>query len=134
MFLPLLGYGMLLGATYCLLLLTARSYHLSHAVIVVPFLNHFLTFEGNFAKLLGGLFMNLLVLVLFLRFIAPWLDRTLQRGPVLPAARSTWRARRAVDQKRWAGTRMPGGEIAQRRDRRNRSLSAAKQTDVVGPT
>lgn len=66
MFLPLLFYGALLGITYNLFFLVSPSYDLLRSVLIIPYINNFLTFDGHFAKLLGGLLTNVMVFVMVL--------------------------------------------------------------------
>ncbi len=58
MFIPIFFYGMLLGVIYGIFMLRSPSFDLFAANVTVIFANHFFSFEGNFAKLLGGILMT----------------------------------------------------------------------------
>jgi hypothetical protein len=66
MLVPLFFYGVLLGLMYRALSAMCPSSHVFAAVTAGLFLQHFLSYEGNFTKLLGGIVQNFLILMVFL--------------------------------------------------------------------
>jgi hypothetical protein len=66
MLVPLLLYGMLLGGMYRFLYAFSPSNALFSAMVTGLFLLHFLSYEGNFTKLLGGVVQNFIILSAFL--------------------------------------------------------------------
>jgi len=66
MLVPILLYGMLLGGMYRFLYAFSPSNALFSAMVTGLFLLHFLSYEGNFVKLLGGVLQNFLILSVLL--------------------------------------------------------------------
>ena len=66
MLIPLLLYGALLGTLYRVLARVSPSPQVFAAVSAGLFLQHFLSYEGNFTKLLGGTLQNFIILALAL--------------------------------------------------------------------
>ena len=66
MLFPLLLYGMLAGLLYRVLSRVSPSPHVFSAVAAGLFLQHFLSYEGNFTKLLGGILQAFLLLAALL--------------------------------------------------------------------
>jgi hypothetical protein len=103
MFVPVLVFGALVGAIYAFAARLAPSWTLFAATVTVLFVNTFLTFEGNFTKILGGMAVSAVVFLSFLALIAPRLHGVflpdhetvsqLPTPPVAPGAmgRSTFR-------------------------------------------
>jgi hypothetical protein len=77
MFLPLFAYGLFIGLVYQSIHLVAPSSALFHSVITVIFLQHFTSYEGELAKLWGGLMQTWIMFLLFLYFCGPWVHRQL---------------------------------------------------------
>ncbi len=77
MFVPLLLYGFLVGIIYQSIRLAAPSPLFFQSTTMVLFLQHFMSYEGEIAKLLGGLTQTWLFFLLFLYVCAPWLHRHL---------------------------------------------------------
>ena len=59
-------YGVLVGGLYRILSRVCPSPHVFAAVAVGLFLQHFLSYEGNFTKLFGGVLQNFLILTTLL--------------------------------------------------------------------
>ena len=68
MLVPLILYGLLLGGMYRALKSLSPSNSLFSALVSGMFLLHFLSYEGNFAKLLGGVVQNFVILSILLIF------------------------------------------------------------------
>lgn len=77
MFLPLFAYGLFIGVVYQSVRLVAPSSALFHSAITVIFLQHFTSYEGELAKLWGGLMQTWIMFLLFLYFCGPWIHRQL---------------------------------------------------------
>ena len=77
MFFPLFAYGLLIGLLYQSVRLMSPSLPLFHGAIIVIFLQHFTSYEGELAKLWGGLIQTWIIFLLFLYFCGPWLHRHL---------------------------------------------------------
>ena len=71
MLIPLLLYGMLAGLLYRVLSRVSPSAHVFSAVAAGLFLQHFLSYEGNFTKLLGGIVQSFLLLTALLAVFGP---------------------------------------------------------------
>jgi len=69
MLVPLLLYGMLVGVMYRILSRVSPSPHVFAAVAAGLFLQHFLSYEGNFPKLLGGVLQSFLVFFVILALL-----------------------------------------------------------------
>lgn len=78
MLVPLLLYGVLIGFLYRGIYLVAPSGAFFAAVCAGLFLQHFLSYEGNFTKLLGGLLQNFIVVALILLALGRWIHLMLQ--------------------------------------------------------
>ncbi len=74
---PLFLYGCLIGLIYQSIRLVAPSSLWFQSTAMIIFLQHFMTYEGEIAKLLGGLIQTWLLFLLFLYVCAPWLHRHL---------------------------------------------------------
>lgn len=68
MLVPLVIYGLILGGMYRALNSLSPSTSLFSALVSGLFLLHFLSYEGNFAKLLGGVVQNFVILSVLLIF------------------------------------------------------------------
>ena len=66
MLLPLFLYGLLTGFMYRILSRISPSPHIFAAVVAGLFLQHFLSYEGNFTKLFGGVIQDFLILTVSL--------------------------------------------------------------------
>jgi hypothetical protein len=66
MLLPLFLYGLLMGFMYRILSRVSPSPHVFAAVVAGLFLQHFLSYEGNFTKLFGGVIQDFLILTVSL--------------------------------------------------------------------
>ncbi len=87
---PLFFYGCLIGIIYQSIRLVAPSPLWFQSTAMVIFLQHFMTYEGEIAKLLGGLIQTWLLFLLFLYVCAPWLHRhLLAQAETRPAANDT---------------------------------------------
>jgi len=69
MLLPLFLYGLLMGFLYRSLSHVSPSPHVFAAVVTGLYLQHFLSYEGNFTKLLGGVLQDFLILTVSLIFL-----------------------------------------------------------------
>ncbi|ETX05438.1 MAG: hypothetical protein ETSY2_22930 [Candidatus Entotheonella gemina] len=85
MFVPLFLYGLLIGLIYQSLRLAAPSPLFFQSTVMVIFLQHFMSYEGEIAKLLGGLIQTWLFFLLFLYVCAPWLHRHLLAHAAIPS-------------------------------------------------
>ncbi len=89
MMLALLVYGALLGVLYRCLLIVAPSHTLFAGSVVAILLNHFTSYEGEIAKLLGGMIQSFVIFALLLLVVGPALHRFLERpaatAPTRPA-------------------------------------------------
>ncbi|MDH3603489.1 MAG: hypothetical protein OEU26_28080, partial [Candidatus Tectomicrobia bacterium] len=79
MFAPLFAYGLLIGIVYRSVDLFAPSPPLFHSLVTIIFLQHFMSYEGEVAKLLGGLIQTWLLFLLFLYICGSWVHTHLQR-------------------------------------------------------
>lgn len=86
MFVPLFLYGLFIGLIYQSIRLAAPSPLFFQSTTMVIFLQHFMSYEGEIAKLLGGLTQTWLFFLLFLYVCAPWLHHHLLVQAVRPAA------------------------------------------------
>jgi hypothetical protein len=77
MFIPLFAYGLLIGLVYQSIRVVAPSSPLFHGAITVIFLRHFTSYEGELAKLLGGLIQTWIIFLLFLYVCGPLIHRRL---------------------------------------------------------
>lgn len=77
MFVPILCYGFIIGLIYRLFILACPSYVFYLAAIISIFMSNFTTFEGEIAKLIGGLIQQSLICAVILIVIGPWLQRKL---------------------------------------------------------
>jgi hypothetical protein len=77
MFLGLLAYGLLGGAIYQSFSLSCPSRSFFWGVVVAVFLQHFVSYEGELAKLLGGLIQAFLVFLIALHFGGRWAHQML---------------------------------------------------------
>ena len=77
MLVPLLLYGALIGLLYRGLRRIAPSSAFFAASCAGLFLQHFLSYEGNFTKLLGGVLQNFLIVATLLMVLGPWIHRML---------------------------------------------------------
>ena len=77
MFVPVLVFGVIVGAIYAVAARLAPSRALFEATVTVLFVNTFLGFEGNFTKTLGGMAVSSFVFLGFLALIAPRLHGVL---------------------------------------------------------
>jgi hypothetical protein len=77
MLVPLFLYGLLVGALYRTLNRVSPSPQILAAVAAGLFLQHFLSYEGNFTKLLGGILQNFLILTVILAFLGDTVHRFL---------------------------------------------------------
>lgn len=84
MFIPLFLYGLLIGLIYQSLRFAAPSPLFFQSIVMVIFLQHFMSYEGEIAKLLGGLIQTWLFFLLFLHVCAPWLHRHLLAHSAVP--------------------------------------------------
>ena len=78
----LIAFGVFLGLAYGLIFLLSPSYPIGAALVIVPFMNNFITFEASFPKLLGGFIMNVVVLLVLARFIPPLLRASVARKAI----------------------------------------------------
>jgi len=88
MLVPLFLYGILLGMMYRMLYRMSPSDSFFSAVVAGLFLLHFLSYEGNFAKLLGGVLQNFLILVVLLFLFGQRVDALLKRNDNVSGASS----------------------------------------------
>lgn len=77
MFIALFAYGALLGFLYAAMRVFAPSHLLYAATVTVMFLRHFMTYDGEIAKLMGGTMQAFVVFALLLGLLGPRLDRYL---------------------------------------------------------
>jgi hypothetical protein len=83
----LFGLGLLLGLAYGFIYLASPSYAIARALVIVPFMANFITYEASLPKLLGGFIMNVMILLILARFIPSILQmRKSPAGEVQPAA------------------------------------------------
>jgi hypothetical protein len=80
MYLPLFAYGLIIGLIYGGLLFFSPSYKLYIGAITIMLGQHFISYEGEMAKLLGGLVQSFIVFALMLRYLGPVLHRYLTGG------------------------------------------------------
>ena len=80
MLLPCFMYGLFIGWLYRCLQRASPSRAFFAAVSAGLFLQHFLSFEGNFTKLFGGLLQNFLVVVVILLVLGRWMHGFLKEG------------------------------------------------------
>jgi hypothetical protein len=78
MYVPLFLFGALIGLIYSAFRLAAPSHQLFQATVTAIFLTFFLTYEGNFAKLLGAFLLQSAVFYLLLLMAGPWLHQQLR--------------------------------------------------------
>ncbi len=89
MFVPLFCYGCLIGIVYQSIRRAAPSSLWFQSTVMIIFLQHFMTYEGEIAKLLGGLIQTWLLFLLFLYVGAPWIHRHLFAPVFAPAEPSS---------------------------------------------
>jgi hypothetical protein len=77
MFVPIFLYGVLIGLAYQSVVLFSPSCHVFHSVVTVIFLQHFVSYEGEIAKLLGGLAQTWLIFMVFLHVFGTSMHRHL---------------------------------------------------------
>lgn len=78
MFVPMLVYGLLIGFCHRIFIVVSPSFCIFAGSMVVVFINHFTSYEGEIAKLLGGLVQSFLIFGVFLLVAGPLLHRILQ--------------------------------------------------------
>ncbi len=81
MMVALFLYGVILAALYRLIALFSPSAYLYWATVVIILLNHFTSYEGEIAKLLGGMIQSFLVFGLILKVVGPFLHRFMAKSP-----------------------------------------------------
>jgi hypothetical protein len=74
---PLFLYGLLVGFLYRALSRVSPSHNIFSAVAAGLFLQHLLSYEGNFTKLLGGILQGFLVLSVILLFLGARIHKLL---------------------------------------------------------
>lgn len=79
MFIPMFFYGLLIGGIYTLIARGSGSFALFSGGAIVIFIDHFTSYEGEFAKLVGGLIMSTVIFLLIVHFAGPTLHRWIQR-------------------------------------------------------
>ena len=89
MLVPLLLYGILVGFLYRILSRVSPSPHVFSAVAAGLFLQHFLSYEGNFTKLLGGLLQSFLLLTALLGVFGPRVHRLMLKRPEVSGIRAS---------------------------------------------
>ena len=67
LFPSLIIMGIFFGLAYALIFLLSPSYSIGRALVIVPFMNNFITFEATLPKLLGGFIMSTLILLILSR-------------------------------------------------------------------
>jgi hypothetical protein len=67
LFPSLMIMGILLGLAYALIFVFSPSYSIGSALVIVPFMNNFITYEATLPKLLGGFIMSTLILLILSR-------------------------------------------------------------------
>lgn len=77
MFGPIFLYGLIVGLFYRVLRTFSPSPSFYHSAVAIVFLENFLSFEGEIAKLLGGLVMAFVVFNAIFFFAGSWLHRNL---------------------------------------------------------
>jgi hypothetical protein len=77
MFVPLFLYGMIVGLMYGTIYHFSPSRNLAHGVVVVILLQNFIFYEGEIAKLLGGIAQAFVISLFFLVVISPSISRYL---------------------------------------------------------
>ena len=78
MFVPLFIYGLLIGLAYQAVLLVAPSHLFFSSTVTVLCLQHFSSYEGEIAKLLGGFAQTFLIFVVLLHVLGPWLHQRMR--------------------------------------------------------
>ncbi|MEX2399817.1 MAG: hypothetical protein WD423_03530 [Rhodothermales bacterium] len=78
MFVPMFFYGLLIGGIYTLLARSTRTFELFSAGAIVIYIDHFTSYEGEFAKLVGGIIMSTIIFLLIVRFVEPSIQRMIQ--------------------------------------------------------
>lgn len=78
MFVPLFMYGLLIGLAYQAVLFFAPSHLFFSSTVTVLCLQHFTSYEGEIAKLIGGFAQMFLIFIVFLYVIGPWLHRQMR--------------------------------------------------------
>jgi len=78
MFVMTFMYGLFLGLVYLIITLRSTSYYMFLACVTIPFISNFLSYEGNFTKLIGGILVSVFVITLFLKLISPTIIKSIQ--------------------------------------------------------
>jgi hypothetical protein len=65
----LLVLGLFLGIAYALIYLLIPSYEVARALVIVPFMANFITYEATLPKLLGGFIMTVVLLIVLSRYV-----------------------------------------------------------------
>ncbi len=88
MFIALVCFGAILGGICRFLEASAPSSAMGQALMIVSIVSYFTVFESNFAKLMGGLIMNVIVLWVIVKLVGKPLHQWLideKREPDIPA-------------------------------------------------
>lgn len=83
MFLPIFLYGLVVGLIYASLLLFSPSHNFFCGAVTVMLLQHFVSYEGEIAKLLGGLVQSFIIFSILLFVVGRWFHRKLVAGDQL---------------------------------------------------
>jgi hypothetical protein len=70
-------YGLIIGLAYGALVFVSPSHTLYISAVTIMFAQHFTSYEGEIAKLLGGLVQTVIIFALLLRVLAPYIHRRL---------------------------------------------------------
>jgi hypothetical protein len=77
MFVPIFLYGTLIGLAYQAVRFVSPSSHFFSSAVTVIFLQHFLSYEGEIAKLVGGFVQTWLTFMVFLHLFGPLMHQHL---------------------------------------------------------
>jgi hypothetical protein len=87
MLVALFVYGLIIGLAYVALGFVSPSYTFYIGALTIMFGQHFVSYEGEIAKLLGGLVQTVIIFSLLLKFVGPYIHRRLLvRGSSSPRA------------------------------------------------
>ena len=81
MLVALLVYGLIIGLAYGALVFVSPSYTFYVGAVTIMFAQHFTSYEGEIAKLLGGLVQTFIIFSLLLKVLGPYIH-----GRLLPRA------------------------------------------------
>ncbi len=70
-------FGTVLGIVYRSFIFVSPSYEIYQSIVTVLLLNHFLNYDSEIAKLLGGLLMNVIIFMLIFVLAGPFIHRKL---------------------------------------------------------